>query len=733
MNKSIISLIVLSTINFCAMAQDKAVLAANKLYDEKSYSEAIPTYEKVIKKDSTNALVLSKLADCYRLTNNAKGQMLCYGKLVTSGKAEPIQKLYYGEALMELGRYDEATKVMDEYTGDSRGKVFSKSIANLKAFSKNEDAYKVDSVSFNSTENDFSPTMFNGFQIVFTSSRNKTSWISRKHGWTGNNYYSLYTTEKDLGGKFFKPTLFMKDLQSKYNDGPVCFGRDNKTVYFTRNNSKKKAGQSAEGTYKLKIFQATLNVDGFERVYELPFNNKEYNCAHPSLSPDGQTLYFASDMGGGMGGLDIWCSKMGADGVWGTPKNMGDKVNTAGNEMFPFITIDTLLYFASNGLDGIGGLDIYEVKIKNGVPRKVYNMGKPVNSQADDFGITLADDGMSGYISSNRLHGGTNDDIFSLAVLRKVKRGKTVNIVTKDKDSGELLANTRILINNDSVRTNDKGEYQTIIEDELSYRLNANKTDYFDVSDSVSTRSSEEDEFTKTLLLEKDPKLALVGFVLDAKDNTAIDGAKITVLDNTPNTIFDQYTTTAAGDYRKSLYGKKIGDKLNYQITLEKAGYLKKVITFTYDITKPGDIQLNELLNMRIGKVAVGMDLAKMIDIKPIYFDLGKSKVRPDAAIELDKVVAAMKEYPNMIIELGSHTDCRSTAASNLKLSDARAKASAAYIVKKGIPKIRILGKGYGEKKILNGCICEGKVKPTCSEDDHAKNRRTEFIITKLK
>ena len=126
------------------------------------------------------------------------------------------------------------------------------------------------------------------------------------------------------------------------------------------------------------------------------------------------------------------------------------------------------------------------------------------------------------------------------------------------------------------------------------------------------------------------------------------------------------------------------------------------------------------------------MDLAKMIDMKPIYFDLGKSSIRKDAATELDKVVQVMNEYPNMFIELGSHTDCRSAAASNLKLSDARAKASAAYIVKKGIKKERIVGKGYGEAKLLNDCACEGKVVSKCSEEEHAKNRRTEFIITKL-
>jgi len=156
-------------------------------------------------------------------------------------------------------------------------------------------------------------------------------------------------------------------------------------------------------------------------------------------------------------------------------------------------------------------------------------------------------------------------------------------------------------------------------------------------------------------------------------------------------------------------------------------------VIFTHTIEKPGEINMNESLNLSLGKVEVGMDLAKMIDMKPIYFDLGKSTIRKDAAIELDKIVQVMNEYPNMSVELGSHSDCRGAAAQNLKLSASRAQASAAYIVKKGINKTRIVGKGYGESKLLNNCGCEGKVVSTCTEDEHAANRRTEFIITKLK
>jgi outer membrane protein OmpA-like peptidoglycan-associated protein len=729
MKKYILPFLVL--LSCSSIAQESVILAANKLYDARSYAEAIPKYERVMKKDSNNAIVLSKLADCYRLTNNAKGQILCYSKLFNTGKAEPMQKFFYGQALMTLGRYDEARKLMEENPNDERAKLFIKSINNMKAFSKNEDAYKVDTVSFNSPENDFSPIIFNG-QVVFTSSRTKTSWINRKHGWTGANYYNIYTTQKE-SGLYSKPKKFMKDLESKYNDGPISISKDGTTIFFTRNNPKKKGEEGTDGVYKLKIYEAVLNVDGFERVKVMPFNNKDYNCAHPAISADGNTMYFVSDMEGGIGGLDLYVAKKGTDGQWGTPTNLGDKINTKGNEMFPFVNNEGLLFFSSNGRDGLGGLDIYEVKFKDGKPGKVYNMGKPINSAADDFGIVFTDDSKAGYLSSNRKNGGLDDDIYEFTVLRPVKRGKTVMLTVKDKDSGEILAGSKLKINTDSVYTNEKGEYEAFIEEDANYTITASKEKYFEGKDSLNTKMSDQDEFAKTIVLEKDPDLSLYALVFDIKTNQPLDSVKITIKDNASNTVFDEYITGSSGDYAKALKGKKLGDKLNYKITLQKRGYVTKDLDFAYDISKPGQIKLQELLNLGIGRTLIGMDLAKMIDIKPIYFDLGKSKIRPDAARELDKIVKVMNEYPNIIVELGAHTDCRAAAAANMKLSTARAKASAAYIVSKGINKTRINGKGYGETKLLNACACEKKLVSTCSEEEHAKNRRTEFIITKLK
>ena len=381
----------------------------------------------------------------------------------------------------------------------------------------------------------------------------------------------------------------------------------------------------------------------------------------------------------------------------------------------------------------MGGLDIYETKIKDGKAVKIYNMGIPVNSKDDDFGIYLGPDNKIGFLSSNRKNGGMDDDIYNFQINREVKRGKEVLLVTKDKDTQEIMPNTEIKINNETFTTNEKGEYATLVEEGMNYGLLVEKPDYYNLEDSMSVATSPDESFTKTLLLEKDPKLALVALVKDLKTNAPLQGVKMTIKELPSNAEFDTYNTTASGDYRKALKGKKIGDRISYSIKLEKDKYVSKELTFIYDVKKPGDININETMDMKMGQVMVGLDLGKMIDIKPIYFDVGKAVVRKDAAIELEKVVTAMKQYPNMFIELGAHTDCRGAAKANMTLSDKRAKASAAYIVKQGIDKSRIKGKGYGESKLLNGCACEGKVQSKCLEDEHALNRRTEFIITKLK
>jgi tetratricopeptide (TPR) repeat protein len=485
-----------------AAAQARNLKTANQLYEKKAYAEAIPYFEKARQSDSSNTLVISRLGDCYRLTSNSTGKLHCYGALIRAGAAEPIHNLYYGQALLEMGEAEKAKEFFDKYDADSRGKSLSSSFHKMKTYTRNSDAYSVYPSSFNSPQNDLCAVKFHE-SVVFTSSRRKTAWIRREQGWTDAPYMSLYVAGKDAAGADLPPQIFMNDLNSKFHDGPASFTKDFNTVFFTRNNFTKEE-RAADGTFKLKIMEANLDQNGFSMVKLMPFGNKEFNFAHPSISPDGYTLYFCSDIEGGKGGMDIWVTRKDSSGTWGTPVNLGEKVNTAGSEVFPFIAANGAFYFSSDGHDGMGGLDIYEAKMKDGMPLKIYNMGEPVNSSKDDFGMYLSDDNKTGFISSNRKAGGLDDDIYNLLVLREVKRGKEVKLALKDRDTGDSIPGAKIVINGDTVLANEKGEYLLSAEEGQMYRLDAVHKDFFSGKDSVSAASSDEDSFTRGQLYARD-------------------------------------------------------------------------------------------------------------------------------------------------------------------------------------------------------------------------------------
>jgi outer membrane protein OmpA-like peptidoglycan-associated protein len=468
---------------------------------------------------------------------------------------------------------------------------------------------------------------------------------------------------------------------------------------------------------------------------EFPFNSDEYSCGHPAVSADGKTIYFVSDMPGSLGLTDIWMSTN-ENGTWSKPENLGQSVNSEGREMFPNLFEDEVLFYSSDGKIGLGGLDIfYTVAGGADMAFEAQNLGYPVNSHFDDFGF-FAKTNTSGYFSSNR--GTTKDDIYSFVSKRAII-SSAINLIVKDKESKEILSNADVTLIDETGKpaytgkSDDKGELKFSVIPGKSYKVKTTKDGYKE-----SVGMIKEDEIaklanTKKELLVEKKIIGLLGLIADADDLTPIEKVTITITDAFNQKDVMKFTTDKEGDFRHIYKNKKVGDDLSYIVKMEKEGYITKVQPVDITIKKEGYVLLHEYLNTKMYKIKLGADLGKMIDLRPIFFDLGKFNVRPDAAVELNKIVDLMKQNPNMTIELGSHTDCRGGAAGNMALSDKRAKSSAAYIVSKGISKTRIFGKGYGESKLLNDCKCEGKVVSTCSEEVHAQNRRTEFKIVKIK
>jgi outer membrane protein OmpA-like peptidoglycan-associated protein len=451
---------------------------------------------------------------------------------------------------------------------------------------------------------------------------------------------------------------FSEKLNTRYHEATLAFSPDETKVYFTRNNYDGDLHRDNKGTNHLKLYSADLirDVDSiltWQNVKELPFNSEDYSVGHPSVSSDGKLLYFVSDMPGSIGATDIFVvdildhnqSTNSNDEYTGysKPRNLGGKINTAGREMFPYIT-DNTLYFASDGHLGLGGLDVYESTVEENSFKRPINLGAPLNSELDDFGFIIKEEEDRGFVCSNRLTGKGDDDIYSFVRLPKPEappcdqaiRGYVSNSIT-----GERISNVEMTL-----------------YDENGSQLETTNTD---ISGAY--------EFNTTL---------------DCSTKYEIKASK-----------------TGYGTREKSV------------LTLEESGETVAAL---------GMETVNELIVEEGGllKIKIGI----------IYFDLDKSFIRKnDAAIELNKIVLLMNEYPNMVIQIESHTDSRSSGDYNLSLSDRRAKATRDYIISQGIDANRIeSAKGFGETQLINKCS-NGV---PCSESQHQMNRRSEFIIIKM-
>ena len=541
------------------------------------------------------------------------------------------------------------------------------------------------------------------------------------------NYFEVTPKTNKVSG-------FQGISNSKFNEGPLCFTPNGKRVFFTRNAKKKsKKTQKRE----LKLFTASVDAKGkWSKVEPCAINNENYSIGHPAISPSGDLIVFASDMQGGQGGTDLYVATLSENGTITNPINLGPKVNTSGNEFFPWFSPEGQLFFSSNGLKGLGGYDLWVTEIKNG--KDVFNpinIEAPINSPSDDIALVFHAENQ-GYFSSTRNK--NNDDVYTFNQLRPIVFKVIMSGIVTDLNTKDTLREASLVIKNSkgevvtTLTTDNKGYYNTNLEPDQVYTVEVTKTDHKNESFALNTDFNTP-KIKQNVALENRPNITHIGKVTDAKSGLALNGVKVTLKDLNTGAILLSSTTSETGTFEKAFENLTYGKDQRIEVKLEKTDYATKLIDFVYTPKATGTVKMNDFIDLSIGKVEVGVDLSKIMQLNDIYFDYGQFEIRTDAAQELDKIVAIMNEYPNMVIELGSHTDCRGTKDANKKLSDNRAKASAEYIKTRITTPTRISGIGYGESKLKVNCPCEGKVVSECPEEEHAKNRRTEFIVKKVK
>lgn len=389
-----------------------------------NYSKAISILEKTTGKGTSaeklEAAVL--LAECYRKQNDAFNAKAWYARALEQGSMEPGNYYYYAQSLRTCGDYTLAKKMFLRFdslaNGDSRGKTYAAFCDSSVAWNALPPGFEVKNAqALNSKQSDFGPVFYeNG--VLFTSDRVITKEESRIYGWTGNNYLHLFSANPqyldDFYSEYSKPRLSPGYFNQDYHDGPASFNKDQNLVFINRTIVIKDKGKKEDGnlrTHLLKLFYATKKNNKWSVPEPFFLNSNDYSIGHPALSPDGKTLYFVSDMNGGKGGTDIYQCEF-INGKWSDPVNLGNEINTFGNEMFPFVADNGDLYFASDGLPGYGGLDIFVTRKTDGKWSRPVNLGKPINSSFDDFALAIDKADKTGLFSSNRPGGLGSDDIY---------------------------------------------------------------------------------------------------------------------------------------------------------------------------------------------------------------------------------------------------------------------------------------------------------------------------------
>lgn len=458
---------------FTGFAQTSKLNSADKKYEKYSYIDAIEIYEKVAEKGHKSADLFKKLGNSYYFNGELDKSAKWYKELFELNETvEPEYYFRYAQALKSIEDYENANKYLELFnknTTDSRGKEFAKNKNYLATIEENSGKYTLKKTDINSEYMDYGVSYF-GNKIVFTSSRTEGAIYSKVHDWTNQNYTDLYVSTLDENNKIGTPENFSKNINTKYNESSPVFTKDGKTMYFTRNNYLKKKGKDDDKTTWIKIYKATFSDNEWGNIIELPFNNDNYSVGHPSLSTDEKILYFSSDMPGGYGGADIYKVSINGNNSYGNPENLGPIINTEGRESFPFISHDNILYFASDGHLGLGGLDVFESKIINNKFTKPENLAKPINSPKDDFSF-IVNNNNSGFLSSNRDGGIGFDDIYTFTVCNQ----KITGVIT-DLDTKELLPNSKVTLFDE-----DMNQLQETTSDEnanYSFNIDCNKKYY---------------------------------------------------------------------------------------------------------------------------------------------------------------------------------------------------------------------------------------------------------------
>lgn len=622
------------------VAQDRTLKKAEKTFTKESYVSAIQIYERLANKGIGSEEIYEKLGDANYFNANYVKAEQWYTKRYELKGTFPKEFLYrYGQSLKSAGKEKEAQEILAQYAKENptqlRAKNQTQPLAQ-ESIKKGSDVFTIENINTNTKYSDYSSTL-KGDTLLFASARPRAVG-NQIYQRTGQPFTNLYYTVKQGDGNYSKAELYSKNTFSIFHEASPVFTKDGNTMYYTQNELKENNQRKVvNGRYK--IYKSVKENGKWKSLGVVPiFKNDTIRVAHPALSPDEKTLYFASDAAGTYGQSDLYKIELRPDGTIGNPVNLGSSINTEARESYPFVTKDNILLFASDGHPGQGGFDIYALDLTQEAALPVH-LKSPLNSPFDDFGLNWNRQTNSGVFTSNRPEGQGDDDLY---------------VFTNSKPFFEFDYNARI-----------------------------------------------------------------IGKVIDKNTNLPLANAVVTLYDSSGREL-GRTTTNETGDF---VFEKVLSDA-SYRTQASKD-------TYTNNETAPSlalyqrEVATTIVLDQDQYKLGNGLDLAKALSLRHIYFDLDKSNIRKDARVELEKIVEVLTQNPSIKIEIGSHTDSRQSKGYNQALSQRRANSTLDYLVKRGINPNRLTAKGYGETQLVNQCT-DGV---QCSEAEHQQNRRSTFVI----
>lgn len=641
-NKFLLLCIVASLTFGNLFAQKNLGEQAKKAFDVGEYFSAVELFKKASSKEKNKvkkAEMYFYAAESYSHINDYKNAEKWYDKAINAKyfETDPIVYFKLGSIKKNEERYNDAIIDFKKYQelkpDDAQAEKESKSCEQAQKWKDNPTRYKITNFGFaNSKESDFSPTFADKkkSEIYFTSTRSGADG-SETDGTSGQSFSDIYTIKVDKKGKWSTPIAIGEPVNSKSNEGAVCINKKANKIFFTRCDKQNKKSLGCQ------ILYADKKGNGWGVPVSMQLCADSLTVGHPSLSVDETTLYFVSDLPGGLGGKDIWKILYDKKAkTWSAPINLGAPVNTPDDELYPYIKEDGILYFSSNGHIGMGGMDIFKAIPSGDSFSDVQNMQYPINSSADDFGILFRGKTENGFLSSNREGGKGADDIweFNLPPLLFSLQGQITDVDSRQKLVGAVV----------KLLGSDGSSLEAKADGSGAYK--------FDVAPDGKRQIREKTTYTINVSFEK----------------YFAQSAEITTVGLETNTDFDK--------------------------------------SFELKTTK------------------------KEVKLPEILYDLAKWDLKPQFQDSLNGLIVTLNDNPNIVVELGSHTDSRGDNKSNGELALKRAQSVVDYLILKGIDPERLIAKGYGEDVLLISDEDINKVSDKAEQELlHAKNRRTTFKV----